>query len=289
MTLLLERAWVRGAAPVPGELTLLTLNCLADSLARDFAHASPATLAWTHRCALLGAEVRRAAPHIACLQEVDEVHAPALLAASRLCANDGFAHLYARKGGGARDGCVLAWDTRRLTLIEHEAVEMRDARTGVAHTQRGLVASFEGGLVVATAHLKAKPGFEAMRAAQLAQLEQAAVRVAIDSHFDGAAYATVLCGDFNDGLSVARQEMRSGYTCAYAECGGAPDYTTWKVRTPHGGGEPGGEHRAVIDHVLTRRLRVVDAWAVPRDVPAERLPCARYPSDHVALAVRIVK
>ena len=77
MTLLLERAWVRGAAPVPGELTLLTLNCLADSLARDFAHASPATLAWTHRCALLGAEVRRAAPHIACLQEVDEVHAPA--------------------------------------------------------------------------------------------------------------------------------------------------------------------------------------------------------------------
>lgn len=169
-------------------------------------------------------------------------------------------------------------------------------------TQCGVVVAFDR-LVLATAHLKAKPGYEGTRALQLAQLEAHAAKLgaAVVPGFSAAETPMVVAGDFNDALRptfngelcLNTPVYASAYETALPACrDAAPPYTTWKVRAPYAGNEhTPGEVRRTIDHVLVRgaHARALAVWMPPADadVPACRLPCERYPSDHVALAVRL--
>lgn len=122
---LLARAWqlapgvAQAEADAPGAITLLTFNCLAQSLARDFPLAPPGrqsnrlgyapagALVWTRRCLLLGAEIRRAAPAVACLQEVDAGDVGSVLRAAEM---DGpnYDHVYRKKNDATETGAETA-------------------------------------------------------------------------------------------------------------------------------------------------------------------------------------
>lgn len=63
-------------------------------------------------------------------------------------------------------------------------------------------------------------------------------------------------------------------------------FTTWKFRVSSHGGE--SEKRAVIDYIFhSPALRPVARWAHPttQSIGPDGLPCALYPSDHLAIAV----
>jgi endonuclease/exonuclease/phosphatase (EEP) superfamily protein YafD len=254
-------------------------NTLAATLADAFPRADPAVLRWAYRAPLLLAEILQHAPEVVCLEEVDRFagfFAPAL-------ASHGYRGLFARKGGDSRDGCALFY---RPPLELRASRKLRYAGASqVAVLARLALAGAE--VVVAVTHLKAKQGFEALRARQAAELCDA-----LDA-FAGAL-PCVLAGDLNDTRDSAalrclaeRGRLRDAYGEAHAP------WTTFKWR--------GEEVRRAIDFVLYRPgpqqeqgaeaegLRLEARLEVPRDAAAafpDRLPCRAYPSDHLAIMAR---
>jgi nocturnin len=139
----------------------------------------------------------------------------------------------------------------------------------------------EPDLIVIVTHLKAKPAFEELRERQVEEL-LARVQALRLEH---PAARFVLAGDLNaepGGRAVQRLLKDSDFTSAYAAVGLQSDpifYTTCKVRA----GE--GEVRRVIDYLFSIGLDIVDALDVPPELPAGRLPCWSWPSDHLSLHV----
>jgi endonuclease/exonuclease/phosphatase family metal-dependent hydrolase len=173
-------------------------------------------------------------------------------------------------------------------------------------------------LLLATTHLKAKGG-AACDAVRRAEAEQLAQHLAQRLEAAGPGAAALLAGDFNTELgSDAMEALRRASGLQAVPLLPAPDgsaFTTWKFRSPRapgngngngdgngnhcesgvplagaGFGAEGGEKVAAIDHVFhSAALRPTAAWAAPGrgDCGAAGLPCAAYPSDHVAQCVEL--
>lgn len=135
-------------------------------------------------------------------------------------------------------------------------------------------------------HLKARGGWERMRAAQGADLLGSLK--AITAGPEGGRVPLVVCGDFNAEPSeeVYRRfrasplGLDSAYKLLSVDGQTEPAYTTWKIR-------PSGESCNTLDYIWYSQ----DAFAVETllDLPSEeqigpdRLPSYHYPSDHLSL------
>ncbi|MDA1266617.1 MAG: endonuclease/exonuclease/phosphatase family protein [Planctomycetota bacterium] len=269
----LRRTWV-GTTKGPLTFSLLQWNTLADGLAQgSFPAAPPASLAWSARGQRLLEELELpeiGLPDVICLQEVDHYSdhfEPALR-------ERGYAGIFAPKSKG-RDGCALFVRGERFVLADHRVLRYRDGETGEFQTQLAILAELwcrsSGARVeVATTHLKARPGFEDLRAAQARQLRAAL----------GPRGACVVAGDFNDVPGSRAHAAIVGLGCPYEDLDAAPEWTTWKIRE--------AELRRTIDYLWYRRgaLRPSAVLSIPSDdqVGAARLPSWQYPSDHLSLA-----
>lgn len=277
-------------APTPDGFSLLTWNVLADYLAESggFTRAPAESLRWDARGAQLIAQVldgegRGATPDLVCLQEVDrfaEFEAPLHAA--------GYSGAWVGKAAG-RDGCCVFYRRERFALRWVRPLRYLNAE-GRNATQVALLLALldrrrdDAPLLVATTHLKAKVGHEAIREAQAQQLRAACLTAAAEL---GPGVGVVVCGDFNDVPdSPAHRALRAGdqLESAYVACAGAePDWTTWKVRAA-------GEVRRTIDYVFTNRALRPTAVLLPPPadaIDAARLPGWRYPSDHLSLLVHL--
>lgn len=259
-----------------GTFRWLSWNVLADRLAHgSFIHSPVDSLAWPGRGERVVEILRATDADVLGLQEVDHFddHYRAALEAM------GYAVAFAPKASG-RDGCGLAWREARFAVEEQDVERYVDAQQAEA-TQLFMRARLRErasgrSLWIATTHLKAKDGFEAVRARQAEQLA-AALQL--------CAGPVVVGGDFNDvpsSQAYAAMEA-SGLRSAYAmHDGEEPGWTTWKARAD-------GEKKRAIDFVFVRptSLRVVACQPIPADadMAPERLPSWQYPSDHLSLAV----
>jgi nocturnin len=267
-------------AGAPVDLSLLSWNVLADAVAQgSFTRSPPDCLPWEARrerllAGILEHEGLDGPPDVVCLQEVDhheDWFAPQLAAV-------GYEGRFAPKAPG-RDGLSLFWRRDRLALSRAEEVRYVEPGTGAPQSQLALLAELRAGdrtVVVATTHLKAKPGFEEVRRAQGEQLLRAL------EAFRPAGAPLLLAGDFNDvpGSPVhALVEGALGLRGAYAALEGSePRWTTWKVRAA-------GEVCRTIDYVWAAGLTPTAALTIPDDaaVGPERLPSWACPSDHLSL------
>lgn len=141
-------------------------------------------------------------------------------------------------------------------------------------------------VAAACVHLKAKPGASqaALRGAQAADAAAAVVDAAAGAAATapgGSEPIILLAGDFNDapGSAATSAATAAGLTSIWAALGRPVD-TTFKIRTD-------GAARRCSDYIFVGGGGRVTAVAPPpTDVAAaapDGLPCAAYPSDHVAV------
>ena len=141
-------------------------------------------------------------------------------------------------------------------------------------------------VAAACVHLKAKPGASqaALRGAQAADAAAAVVDAAAGAAATapgGGEPIILLAGDFNDapGSAATSAATAAGLTSIWAALGRPVD-TTFKIRTD-------GAARRCSDYIFVGGGGRVTAVAPPpTDVAAaapDGLPCAAYPSDHVAV------
>lgn len=222
------RAWTRRFNN-ERRLTVVTWNCLAQSLVSGFDGVAEEALAWEHRSKLmarelwrcLGTEQPESVAAVICLQEVDEACVESLVAEARLGT---YERVYVRKGAegeaqrwadAKESGTEAAFGEPRERpdggmLVLHNVarfygecapvaatiVRYADPETGEPHSQRGLVLAFGStDLVVAATHLKAKSGFEAVRHAQINQLMYAMTTASPATFWSEQA---IIVGDFNE-------------------------------------------------------------------------------------------
>lgn len=271
------------------DLCVLSWNLLADGLAESggFSRAPAGSLVWASRFPRIvealteGDGAGRGADLIA-LQEVDRFHD--LEARLRPL---GYAGLWVPKATG-RDGPCVFFHRERFALRWSRPLRFVTAE-GASATQVAVMAALEDlrngrPLLVATTHLKAKPGFEAVREHQAQQL-LAAVKEALAQLEPGTQL--IVTADLNDTPDSAayKQLVSDGsLTSAYAELlGEEAPWTTWKVRSS-------GEVRRTIDYIFTGPTLRPEAVLLPPPmemVDEARLPSERYPSDHLCLWARL--
>jgi endonuclease/exonuclease/phosphatase family metal-dependent hydrolase len=138
-------------------------------------------------------------------------------------------------------------------------------------------------------HLKAKTGFDEQR-----RLQCLAIANEIDSKKNPEGL-TIICGDFNtesDSKAIKTllsktksMSLKSTYsTVSHGGVSCDPDWTTWKIRER--------VKKTTIDfmfHDANSTWQPVDVWKIPYESQIDldvALPCAGYPSDHVALATK---
>eukprot|EP01137_Pigoraptor_chileana_P020189 Opistho-2@82233 len=297
----------RFAAEAIPAFRVLQFNCLADHLSNAFPLVDAKWLSWEHRSELIVGEIIRVDADFVCLEEVDhfaDVLEPAL-------ASRGYTGFFKQKPGGV-DGCALFYRQSAAEMLCVEEVEYADIAAMPGASQVAVVGSFRlvpslRHVCVAVTHLKAKDEFEGVRlqqaAALMRHLHTAYAWSPCGVPIKGLAGSLqkdltfVVAGDLNTeatGLVYARMReglssdddrgsipLYSAYTCYRQDAPGTePVYTTWKTRPPK-------EVQRTIDyifhtaHVAPRRLLSIP---LPDAIPAERLPCERYPSDHFAIA-----
>ena len=208
------------------------------------------------------------------------------------------------------DGCVLFYRSAKFELLEKKGVILKNIEGGESH-QVAILAKLQirggakdplGSIVVAMAHLKAKTEGRELRAAQGKHLIEEAIGLS------GKGQAMVILGDFNAPPEEEVYEYFSNHeehpllklASSYKDApgrggdeppgrggdeppgggGNEPPFTSWKFRAK-------GEAKYTIDYVwyTPGQLRLEGVWGIPQEVDIGEggLPCAAYPSDHVAL------
>jgi len=144
---------------------------------------------------------------------------------------------------------------------------------------------------IAVTHLTAAKSaeVEAMRAEQCRQL----LDFLNKSDTADARRPTIVAADLNAAPSrghlaydsMAYPTMRAALDSAYERVLKAePEWTTWKTRK----GFKAGEVQHTIDYIfVTPEIQVGRVLLPPEEIGEGRLPCARYPSDHIALAAEL--
>lgn len=260
----------------------------------NFVRCPPTVLDWGHRSEVLLTEIKEADADIICLEEVDHFHdffkpqMEKLGYASAFLPKTSSPCLEMPENNGP-DGCALfVRKTMFQVTLEHQ-VKLLDAE-GKTTSQVALVQLLKftksrkaggsagtrpDGLCVAVTHLKSKPQHAALRVAQgkclLSEIS------ALSSQ-----YPLVLCGDFNaepqEDVCKAMEQSKFKLQSAYPNQ--PRDFTTWKFR-------PNLEVCHLIDYIWfeTSELLLQSRLELPSkpEIGEDGLPCAVYPSDHIAL------
>lgn len=261
---------------MPLSFRLTSYNVLAEAYATKKLYPSvdPQLLRWSRRAPAIVARMVALAPDVACLQEVETAAWSGLEAAF---AAHGWRCVFAVKGAGRPDGCALLYREGVLRLAASETLHYADGEGGAAASGHlALIASFEtgAGLVrIANTHLR----WQAATARGDAHIGHRQARELLDRciAMTPAAFATVVCGDFNapPESDIAALFRARGYGDAYQS---AAQPTCNPHRRP-----------ARIDFIFsTSGLR-----ATPEPIPAldgdTLLPSAAEPSDHLPITARL--
>lgn len=284
---------------VRGDVTVLHWNILAQSLCFD--DGKPAfigvknaemVLSWEYRKPQIMAVMLEYAPDFICAVEVDKFEE--LLAELRTHGYDG---IFAQKcADDHADGCAIFYKPSDWTLRKtywkklvrgHSQIALYGYFRSLARKGR-----IETGLTIVSTHLKAKPGFEALREQQLLNVVRGAYSDAlVPLSADGVPdYAQrpfnniIVTGDFNDVPTSAALKHHAnvdglGFEDTYHNCGGKPgEFTTYKQRATI--------VQRVIDYIIFKSdvMLCVGTLKHPEatDLP-DMLPADYYPSDHIAL------
>lgn len=260
----------------------------ASSPTQNFIKCPSGALEWSRRKLRSLEQILLYDPDIIALQEVDhfeDYYLPSL----RKVGYDG---LFVVKkdspclkfpNNSGPDGCAMFYDIERFSLVNHKDVTLKDTNGFLANQVALIVNLFdkvhEKTLCCVVTHLKAKQEFEELRHCQGLQLLECVSESTSDDK------SVLVFGDFNaEPTEQVCQLMETNqYLCLknsyISATGGNPEFTTWKFR-------PDKEVKHTIDYVWhSPDLSVTGCLKVPDsgDVPAERLPCFQYPSDHLSL------
>lgn len=294
----------RNFSGVRGDVTVLHWNILAQSLCFD--DGKPAftgvknaetVLSWEYRKPRIMAVMLEHAPDFICAVEVDKFDE--LLAELRPHGYDG---IFEKKcADDHADGCAIFYKpcdwvlekkyTRQLRK-EHSQIALYGYFHSLSRKWGARIHPIKRGLTIVSTHLKAKPGFEALRELQLSTAlmgvfagsprnlpENVGSRITQDTITN-----IIITGDFNDVPTSAAMKksvynnilgIEDTYT---GRTSGCDEFTTYKQR--------GFIVKRVIDYVLYKsnvmtcvgRLEQPDVSDIP-----DMLPASYYPSDHIAL------
>ena len=260
-------------------------------------------LKWSYRAPLILEEITRSGADIICLEEVD--HFADFLQPK--LSDLGFEGLFLEKRNSpclefqpnnGPDGCALFFRPSKFSLLEKKEVilkKMEGLSNQVALLVRleikntGKTAGSLTRLCVAVTHLKAKKEGVELREVQGKHLLSEMASFAGDEH-------SIICGDFNapavepvhnyftDNQAHPQLMLSSSYAGSYYK-GEEPPMTSWKFRAT-------GEAKYAIDYIWVRtdKIGVESVWRLPteEEIGENGLPCAKYPSDHLALCSSVV-
>jgi len=272
-------------------------NILADALSvssptSNFCAVEQKYLDWSHRSQEILSQLKIKKADIICLQEVD--HYEDCFVESLT----GYESIYQPKqnspclkipNNNGPDGVALFYKSSRFTLKESvcEYLEEENRKKG----QQGFIVTVledeKTGkiLICAVVHLKAKIGFEFRRIAQ----SRGALNILLQVVSKYPNTPLIWCGDFNGEYEEPFYELLMDsplcMTSAYLKVlEKEPEYTTWKIR-------PQYEEKRAIDYIwISQHLLSVKGLLLPmldEDVPAERFPCEKMPSDHIPLCIDV--
>lgn len=296
---LLDRKFLKIPENGEGDITVMQWNILAQGLSGgndNFILCPLEALSWENRQLHMLEEIYRVGPTILCMEEVDcfsfleEKLKP--LGYEGKWVQKPNSPCLEMKGNMGPDGCALFYHKDKLQMVDTQAVNLKD--NGKATNQTALVSKLkvkdnDHMLYVATVHLKAKSGYENLRHQQGKYLLDHLTKIA-------GSEPIIVCGDFNaspkepvyQDFSNSDLGLKSVYREASAEKK-EPKYTTWKIRAGNNGENT--ESCKTIDYIWIRgNLKLTAFWNIPDDatIGPNRLPSHKYPSDHFALACKLV-
>lgn len=289
----MERGWIQHGSRV----RIVTYNCLAQSLAREFEGVDTESLAWEKRLPRIVAKIITAVagdlPFVICLQEVDEACRDSLVealgAALRKNRDIQIRLVYEKNGGGVSFGQLVLWqrciDLESLRSPPHSKILVYRDHENAKQSQRGILINFRTFTLAAT-HLKAGRSESAARSAQMRQLLTAVASFNVELCGNLLAERPlILAGDLNDQIYSRTLDVAAA---ANLSCVWMCDYkwTTWKRRAITSAAPDVGEKKMIEDFILVRNAVVTAALAPPRD-EGGCLPNENEPSDHVLLAADI--
>ena len=267
----------------------------------NFIKCPKESLVWGNRKYAIIEEILTYDPDVVCLQEVDHYEDFFLPVLSQV----GYSGAFNPKpdspcldciDNNGPDGCAVLYKTERFKLVKSELPNLVvdfNGRTFVSNqvavvhhlkcASKGLPSEE---LCIATTHLKAKPGYETLRAKQGQHL----LDILGDYTKD---LPLIIGGDFNaepteDVYSVYEKsslKLGSAYKKLSENGSEEPPYTTWKIR-------PRREECHTIDYMwyTHHNLEPVALLRFPEgeDMGLGRLPSWSYPSDHLSLVCDFV-
>lgn len=254
---------------------------------------------WSHRGSLILEEILRSGADIICLEEVD--HFSDYLEPN--LSSQGFEGFFLAKTNSpclqfqpnyGPDGCALFFRSSLFKLIDRKDICLKNG-SGNISSQVALLAKLElkngketnGSpykLCVGVTHLKAKSEGRSLREAQGKHLLDEMAAFAENQR-------VIICGDFNAQVDepvyryYTNNKEHQWLMLASAYAGShygwkEPPLTSWKFRQS-------GECQYTIDYIWAslENIRVNTVWKMPTEaeIGENGLPCAKYPSDHMAL------
>ncbi|GMI04041.1 hypothetical protein TrRE_jg5440 [Triparma retinervis] len=245
-------------------------------------------------------EILRCSPSLISLQECDHYQSFFKPVLEKL----GYKSTYQAKRdspclqfGYYSDGVALFWKSDEFALVgeARNGTDIRDVKVPHCIVRLEPVGGRGGGrkrpkLIFATTHLKSKSS-AANEEVRRSQIERLCGKIRGIKE-DDPGYKVILAGDFNaDPVDQPEYRVKAVpqvtlslpflTSCYPVEEGG---WSTWKRR-----GEYEAKH--MIDYIFVEEgdMEVGRIWGVPKegDMMEHRLPCWRYPSDHVSIAAEI--
>lgn len=246
-------------------------------------------LHWETRKLRVLEEILRYNPAILCMQEVDQFDF-----LTENLSKHGYVGIFYpkpdspclyQKDNSGSDGCAIFYLSKCITLSQSNCMILKE--NGVASNQVAIIGEFctkepsSRQFYVGVTHLKAKRGYEDVR-----RLQGEFISSYLTENYKDAP--VIFCGDFNAEpkeplytvMSSCPLNFGSVYTSLSPDGKTEPKYTTWKVR-------PKGEECHVIDYIWYTKsglkVKSVLDIATEEEIGKNRLPSARYPSDHLSL------
>lgn len=252
-----------------GIMRVMQWNMLADQLAENFPRVNRDVLSWERRLELVKGEIERADADLVCLEEVDNY-----ADIESFLLPKGYEGVYRKKDGWHRDGtAIFVRSSQFLIESQHSAVFSGGKRQVyvsllLRHKQTDMQ------FVVIATHLKSGVQFESHREREVQQILQ---------HLETySALPVILAGDFNSepDNAVYRLLQTAAFSSAYWDTvvpAQEPPFTTFKYRQ--------SLEKFTIDYIWLRRFRTCRYLSLPSEseMDPSGLPCANYPSDHLAL------
>lgn len=276
------------------ELTVMTFNLLADGLGlEDFIEVNQNDLVWEKRRDLIFEEIERINPDIMCFQEMNHFED------FKLKYGESYKGFFNEKKpspclrfGAPPDGCAIF-----IRKGKFEVKDVMKLKLTEGHSQVAIILRLGFGNIdisITTCHLKAKPGNEKIRMQQLRSIQNL---IGCHNFFcNTQRLCSFICGDFNDVpesgiIEPTFNNFEKCYKSVYNDDiidNKDEIYTTWKIR-------PNKEVKRIIDYILyscdvIKNIIPIAYYSIPNKnlIPECRLPCHKYPSDHLALAAKFI-